>query len=179
MIDVAFVIIVCIGIFKGWRKGLISAVCSLIGFFIGIAAALKLSGSLAAWLAIEYPSTAKWIPFVSFTLVFILTVLVVRLIGKTIETVIDTALMGWWNKLAGGIVYSFLYVIVYSVFLFFLVKLKIVGNAAIEASVTYSYLQPIPSVAMKKIGEWIPLFKNTFSSLQTFFEQFANKPAHN
>lgn len=179
MIDAAFVIIVIIGIFKGWRKGLITAVCSLFGFIIGIAAALKLSGSLAAWLSAAYPSSAKWVPFISFTLVFIITVLAVRLIGKTIEKIVDTAMMGWWNKLAGSLVYAFLYIIVYSVFLFFLIKLKIVGTSATEASVTYSYLQPIPSEAMKTIGEWIPFFKNTFHDLQLFFEQFANKPGHN
>lgn len=179
MIDVAFAIIVCIGIFKGWRKGFISAACSFLGFITGIAAALKLSGTLAAWLNEKYPSSALWIPFVSFTLVFIVTVLAVRLIGKTIETAFDTAQIGWWNKLAGSLIYGFLYIIIYSVFLFFLIKLKLIGSNATEASVTYEWLQPMPSGAMKILGEWIPFFKNTFQDLQHFFEQFANKPTHN
>ncbi len=179
MIDAAFAIIVCIGIFKGWRKGLVSALCSLLGFIIGIAAALKLSGSLARWLTVEYPSSAKWVPFVSFTLVFLLTVLAVRFIGKSVETVLNTAQIGWLNKLGGVVIYAFLYIIVYSVFLFFLIRLKIIETAATENSVTYSYLQPIPSRAMKTIGECIPFFKNTFQDLQQFFEQFSNKPSHN
>lgn len=179
MIDVAFVIIVGIGIFKGWRKGLISAFCSLVGFIIGITAALNLSGSLAGWLSAEYPSTARWIPFVSFTIVFLLTVLAVRFIGKTIERVFDTAQIGWWNKLAGSLIYAFLYTIIFSVFLFFLIKLNILGSTATKDSVTYKWLQPLPAAAMKTIGEWIPFIKHSLQNLQQFFEQFANKGQHN
>ena len=72
MIDIIFAIIIIIACIKGYQKGLIIAVFSIIAFIIGLAAALKLSAVVAGWLNGQANISAKWLPFISFALVFLL-----------------------------------------------------------------------------------------------------------
>ena len=50
IIDIVFVIIMILAIFKGLSKGLMLGIFSLLAFIIGLAAALKLSVVVAAYL---------------------------------------------------------------------------------------------------------------------------------
>ena len=47
MIDIIFAILIVIAIFKGYRKGFIIAIFSVLAFILGLAAALKLSATIA------------------------------------------------------------------------------------------------------------------------------------
>ena len=71
MIDIIFAILIIIAIFKGLRRGFIVAVFSIIGFIVGLAAALKLSALVAVYLQNSIAVAGKWLPFISFALVFI------------------------------------------------------------------------------------------------------------
>ncbi len=50
MIDIIFAILIIIAIVKGYRKGFIIALFSIIGIIVGLAAALKLSAVVAVRL---------------------------------------------------------------------------------------------------------------------------------
>src|SRR5256885_793509 len=84
---------------KGLRKGLIIAVFSLLGFFIGLTAALKLSSVVADYIGTITNITQRWLPFIAFILVFIIVVFLVRLGAKMLEKVLQIAMLGWLNKL--------------------------------------------------------------------------------
>ena len=71
IIDIAFLLVMVIAIFKGLSKGLIVGIFSLLAFIIGLAAALKLSALVAAYLNKNVLSATKWLPVISFLLVFI------------------------------------------------------------------------------------------------------------
>ena len=175
MIDSGFLIVLAIGVFKGWRKGLIGALFSLLAFIIGLAAALKLSSAVANYLSEQYPATAKWVPFISFTLVFIVIALLVRFAGKIIETSFSAIMGGLLNRISGSIIYALLYIIIFSVFVYFAAGLHLVSESSLNSSVCYPYIRSLPSDAMTVLGKMIPWFKNVFSDLQDFFGQFGNK----
>ncbi|MBK7557459.1 MAG: CvpA family protein [Chitinophagaceae bacterium] len=85
LIDLTFAILLVIAIVKGYQKGFIIAVFSIIAFIIGLAAALKFSAAVAAWLQNSISISAKWLPFIAFAIVFIAVVLLVRMGAKLIE----------------------------------------------------------------------------------------------
>ena len=66
MIDIIFAILFILAIIKGLRRGFIVAVFSIIGYIIGLAAALKLSALVAVYLQKNISITGKWLPFISF-----------------------------------------------------------------------------------------------------------------
>ncbi len=61
-IDIIVFILLIIAVFKGLSKGLIVAVFSFLGFFIGLAAALKLSTIAASYLGKNVSISERWLP---------------------------------------------------------------------------------------------------------------------
>jgi len=178
MIDIVFAILIIVACIKGFQKGLVVALFSIIAFIIGIAAALKLSAAVAGWLSNSTNVSAKWLPFLSFALVFLIVVVLVNLGGKFIEKTFQMALLGWVNRLGGMLFYAALYIIIFSVFLFYAEKVHVLKPANIQASQTYSFVQPWGPIVIDNFGKVIPVFKDMFTQLETFFNSAANKIPH-
>ena len=119
MLDIIVIIAMAFAVIKGIRNGLIIAVFSILAFVIGLAAALKLSTVVAAWLSQSTNINMQWLPFIAFALVFFITVFAIRFVAKLIEKAVDMAWMGWVNKLAGVFVYAVLYALILSVLFFY------------------------------------------------------------
>ncbi len=175
-IDFIFVIILLVACFKGFTKGLIVALFSMLALIIGLAAALKLSAIVSEYLSTETGTTGKWLPFLSFILVFIGVVILVNLAAKLIQKSVELVLLGWVNRLGGVLFYLLLYAIIFSIVLFYVVQLKLVSDETIANSISYTFIKPLGPFVIDKLGEIIPLFKNLFAQLQLFFEALA-KPA--
>ena len=175
LIDILFLILMILAFFKGIKKGLILAVFSLVGLIIGLAAAMKLSVIVADYLKDTVNISAKWLPFISFIVVFIAVLILVRIGATALEKTIDFVMMGWLNKLGGIIFYAVLYIILLSVLLFYAEKLSLINPKTITASKTYVYLQPWGPKVMNLMGSVIPWFKDMFSELEKFFEGVATK----
>ncbi|MEO6405300.1 MAG: CvpA family protein [Ferruginibacter sp.] len=175
IIDAVFFLLLVLAVFKGFRKGLIVALFSFLAFIAGLAAALKLSTIVAGKLSSQTGSSARWLPVLSFILVFIVVALLVSLAGRLIQKTFETAMLGWANRIAGAVFYLLLYSIFYSIFLFYAVQLRLISDNTIKASLTYIYLQPLAPFIMNKLGDIIPFFKNMFEQLQQFFGSAAGK----
>ena len=178
IIDIALLALVIVAIIKGLQRGIIVALFSLIGLIVGLAAALKLSVLVAGWLNGSVNVSSKWLPVISFILVFVVVVLLLRLMANMIEASVELALLGWVNKLGGAILYAAIYTLSFSVLLFFLVQVKLISEKTVNESITYSYIKPWGPLVINAIGRFIPLFKDMFTELENFFENLAQKLPH-
>ncbi len=167
-----------IAVLKGYRKGLIVALFSIIAFIIGLAAALKLSAVAASYLKDSVNISAKWLPFIAFIIVFIGVVLLIRMGGKLIEKAVQVALLGWLNRIGGIILYAAIYIIILSFFLFFAEKLGFIKPSVIQSSLTYDFIQPWGPKLINSFGKVLPVFKDTFIELESFFDSVSNKIPH-
>lgn len=174
-IDVAFIIVMIFAIFKGLRKGLILGIFSLFAFMIGLAAALKLSVVVAAYLNEKAGTLTKLLPLLSFILVFIAVVLLVSIVGRIIKKTVRFAMLGWLDTIGGIILYAFIYLTIFSVFLFFAEKLHLIKTETIATSTVYPYISPWGPTVIDNIGKIIPIFKDMFSELENFFSGIAVK----
>jgi membrane protein required for colicin V production len=178
LIDLIFAVFMVMAIIKGYRKGLIIAIFSMIAFVIGLAAALKLSTAVAAYLKDSISISSRWLPFIAFAVVFFIVVILVRIGGKLIEKALQLVLLGWLNRIGGIIIYVILYIIILSIFLFFAVKLHLIRPSTIASSQTYDFIQPWGPRVIDGFGKIIPLFKDMFSELEGFFTAISNKISH-
>lgn len=178
IIDLVFLGCMVLAVFRGFQKGLIVAVFSLVAFIVGLAAAIKLSAVVANYLKGSVNVSAQWLPVLSFLAVFVAVVLLIRMAAKLIEASVEVAMMGWANKIGGAFFYMILYTILLSVALFFLVQLNIVSEKTIKESVTYAYIQPLGPFVIDGIGKWIPVFKDLFTQLEDFFGNLSQKIQH-
>ena len=178
MIDVVFAILMLFAVIKGYQKGFIIALFSIIAFILGLAAALKLSAVVAAYLGNATTVSEKWLPVISFILVFVIVVFLVHLGGKLIEKTFGIALMGWLNRFAGVLLYAFLYTLFFSLFLFYADRLAVFEKTTIAASKVYPIVQPLGPQVINGLGILVPIFKDMFLQLETFFEGVSDKIRH-
>jgi len=180
LIDILFIICMVFALFKGYRNGFIVAVFSLVAIIVGLAAAMKLSVYVAKQLGEHTSVSQSWLPFISFALVMIAVVILIRLGATAIQKIAELVLLGWLNKLAGIVLYAVLYMLVLSVLLFFAEKLHLLGPDTIAASKVYGFIQPWGPKIIDGMGQLIPLFSDMFESLSSFFESVgkAQETAH-
>jgi membrane protein required for colicin V production len=172
-IDIIFLILLVMAIFKGVQRGLIVAIFSLLALMAGLAAAIKLSAAAADYLRQNTHVPSKWLPVLAFLLVFIAVILLVRWAASLIKAAVGFALLGWADKLGGAILYASIYITIYSVLLFYATNLHVISPKAIASSITYTFIEPWGPIVINSIGKVIPFFKNMFSDLENFFAHLA------
>lgn len=178
LIDAIFALLLLLACIKGYRTGLVVAFFSMLAFIAGLAAALKLSSEVAQKLSGQVAVSAKWLPLISFMLVFLVVVILVNIGARLIKKSFEFAMLGWVDKLGGMLFYILLYIIILSIFLFYGVQLYLVKDQTVHASRAYPLLQPIGPAVINKLGTAIPFFKDMFMHLQDFFSGIANKMQH-
>jgi len=177
IVDIAFVILMIVAIFKGLSKGLIVAIFSFLGFIIGLAAAVKLSSVVAAYLGRHVFTGSRWLPVISFLLVFIVVILLVGWGARLVRKIVDIAMLGWLDRIGGMVLYMIIYTLIFSVLLFFAVKIMWLKASVTRDSVVYSAIAPWGPRVIDHIGNVIPFFKDMFLELEKFFEAVAKKSA--
>ena len=178
MIDIIFAILIVIAIFKGYKKGLIIAIFSIVAFIVGLAAALKLSATVAAYLQNSVNISGKWLPFLSFAMVFGLVTVLVGMGGKLIEKTFEMALLGWANRIGGILLFAILYTIIFSIFLFYAEKIHLFEEATIQSSKVFPFIKPWGPKVINAFGTILPIFKDMFTQLSNYFESLSPKIPH-
>ena len=104
-LDIIIAIILFLFGFKGFRKGLVIEVVTLLAFSVGIYGAMHFSDFTAAHLEEFMEINPKYLNTVAFVLTFILLVIGVNLLGKWVTNLIKAMNLNFWNKL-GGVVFG-------------------------------------------------------------------------
>lgn len=143
MLDLLFILTFLIGVIKGLRNGLVMAIFAIIGWALGLYAALKFSDLAAEFLKDYLPVGPRWLSIIAFIVVFILVSLLVSLGGKIVEKTVDIAMLGWLNRIGGIFFYIVLYTLIFSVIIYFAHKVKLLSDEATSSSKVYSVLEPI------------------------------------
>ena len=175
ILDIIVVVILIIAVIKGYRQGLIVALFSFIALIIGIAAAMKLSVVAAGYIGNAVKISDKWLPIISFAVVFLIIVLLVRLGAKFIQKTVELAMLGWVNRVGGILLYAGLYIIIFSVLLFYANQMNFIKPETKRQSVTYSYIQPWGPKLIEGLGKIIPVFKGMFQDLEDFFDNVSKE----
>jgi len=105
--------------------------------------------------------------------VFVAVIVLVRLVASFIEKTLEWGMLGWANKLGGIFFFAALYLVMGSVILYYLAKLGVVGKQAIDHSKAYPILEPIGPFVINSMGKIMPVFKDVFAQLESFFDTMA------
>lgn len=174
MIDIFFLIILFLAIVKGWKKGLILGLFSMICGLIGLAAAVKLSAVLAAHMKADLHMTSRWLPLIAFILVFVLVVLLINWAGRLLENLVKLVLLEWLNKLGGILLFVIFYVSIYSIILFYGTRTPFISKHAVSESHFYSLIAPFGPAVIRFITGFIPYGQDMFTALEGFFNKIAS-----
>lgn len=136
VVDIIVIILLVLAVIKGYRRGLIIGLFSLVAVIIGLAAAMKLSTLVAGYLGTAVKISDRWLPVISFVVVFLAVVLLIRLGARALEKTAEIITLGWLNKLGGMILYTGIYFTVFSILLFYAAQLQLLKEETIAGSHT-------------------------------------------
>ena len=174
-IDITGLILLSLFFIRGYTKGLIVAAFSVIAILLGVVCALKLSQSFAAWLLEKGYTTPAWAPALSYVILFVGVVLVVRLIAKLLQKAVEGLMLGIFNKLAGGLLYTVLGAVLYSSMLWLGTRMNMFSPELIASSKAYTFFTALAPRFFSLAGHLLPFAKDVFSGLQRFFDGVGSK----
>lgn len=176
MILDAIVLVLClISFFRGWKKGLLWAICSLIAVVIAVIVSLKLSQTLANYLFETNLLTNQYTLLISFIVLFVGTIFLFRTVVKFAEKILETFFLGWINHLLGAMLYAFFMLFIISTFLWLTSSVNLLNTEQKLNSKTYTYVQPLAPKTVAFITPYMPYFKTLYTDLQLYFSKVSNE----
>jgi membrane protein required for colicin V production len=95
-LDWLLLLLFALAAFQGFRRGFIIEVCSLLALLLGIWAAVQFSERVGAAVGLSPDRTA-----IAFLITFVAVLIGVHLLGRALTKLVDMAMLGIPNKLAG------------------------------------------------------------------------------
>ena len=174
MIDIVFLVLMALAVWKGYSKGLVVALFSFVGMIVGMLLALKCSAMVAIWLGEETKLDAKWLPFLAFLLIIIGVYFGVRILAALVQKSLEFAMLGWANRIGGILLYALLYSSLLTLVLFYVYKLQLLSADAKANSQFYHFMHGFAKPLLSFIADALPFIKNILQQLSDFF---AEQPA--
>ena len=160
-LDIVFVLIIVLSFYYGFSRGIVKVITSIssliFGFFIAHAFMPFGEALISQWFHIR----DAWLPICAFLLLFILTVIVIRLFGKLLESFLKLSLLNVFNRIVGGIAFVFLGSLVLSI----VISLGLYLNLFTEELKKESYLFDYFELVWPWLHQKYPYFKAQIISL--------------
>ena len=141
--DLAILIFISIGIFRGLIKGLIIEVSSLISLYFGIVGSINYSEFLSSYIYNYTEWNENTINIICFILLFITIVWSIMLIAKFITKILKIAYLGLLNRVFGAIFGGVKWVVILSGIIIIYTSINeiiTIPNKFLEDSFSYNIL---------------------------------------
>jgi len=101
ILDLIFLLPILFALYRGFKKGLIHMLASLLALILGIVGAMKLRPVFASLLDSLFNINPGYINVIAFSVAFVTIVLVVHLAAYMVEKVIKAVALNFVNRLLG------------------------------------------------------------------------------
>jgi membrane protein required for colicin V production len=159
LIDLFVAIVIALGFYLGFSRGLIKTVFDSLSLVVGILAALKLSPIMINILQ----GIIKTTPAITFILGVVITFIgvmaLIRFVGKKLEDMLEAVNINIINKLAGGALQGLFFAYLLSLALWLINSLNVLNPETKAASITYPMLEPLPEKGKAVFTSLKPVFK--------------------
>jgi membrane protein required for colicin V production len=100
-IDIVLGILLVLAAISGFRKGLVVELASLAALVLGIWGAIEFSYITSEFLVENFDWKWDHLNIASFIITFVVIVILVHIVGSTVNKLVETVMLGFVNKLAG------------------------------------------------------------------------------
>lgn len=157
IIDIIILVPLVIGAIGGFKKGFIMEIISLLALILAVIGGFHFLHWGIALLQEHFDLSGKFLPFLSFIIIFAAIVIVVNLVGKAVKKIVHMAFLGGIDKIAGailgGLKWIFFLSLVVWAFQVFGVE---VPDHLVEKSMLYSFVVGVAPFTVDMFGYIIP-----------------------
>ena len=101
ILDIIILICLVAAIVQGVRKGFVSQTISIISLIAGVWASAKFADVVGGWLAHYINTSEQILKIISFATILIVAFILLALLCKMLEKIIELTMLEWLNKLLG------------------------------------------------------------------------------
>ena len=164
-VDIFLLVILILGAVRGYAKGLIIELFSLIAFFFGLFGAIKFSGPVTATFFGDSDFYALGLVGV-FILLFIALSVLINMVAKLLKKGVDLIFLGWLDNLLGAV----LGILKWGFLVSMLVLMLKAGGMLLpekdlDKSRIYPYIEHIGPYAFNTLDSIFPFLENFIDSI--------------
>lgn len=173
IIDFLFAAFAIYGFYIGYSKGIIKSIVSILSIAVGIVAALRFSPVVTDMLKETFDSQSPLMFIAGLILTFLLTMTLLRVMGKGLEGILKTANINFINQLLGGAFMAAALIFLYSSALWFVVQVGRMDETSvgISESQTYSFLKTYPGKVTRSFSMLKPVLQDFWDYTMDMMDQ--------
>lgn len=163
--DIVITLLLALGGFLGYRRGFLMELFFLCSLVLGVLIGFRLMGAGVDYLHREFNADNKFLPYISFLIIFILVVLAVTFLGKRIKNSMDKTFLGRVDAIAGAVLSILTYAFGISILLWLVTSLHVqlpVGWT--EGSWLYPRVVGFAGEVSEIFGGFMPFFREIFKT---------------
>ena len=122
ILDIVIIIPLVFGAFKGFRKGLLMELVSLLSLLLAVVSSFYFMQQGVVLLSPYLGDDNSLLPVFSFVIIFIVVLMGVFYLGKILKKILDVTLLGSIDDVAGAILGLLKWGLVFSLFLWLLIR---------------------------------------------------------
>ena len=153
-----------IGAWSGYKEGFLMELISLVAIFVGVLIGFKLMGLGMLFLEERFNADKRTLPYISFGVIFIIVVILVRFLGSWVKHYIDKSFLGTVDQAMGALLGGFRTMFMLSIALWIVDSLRIsLRSEWTEDSWLYPFVATLAPRTVDWIGGFLPVFKEIFT----------------
>ncbi|MGK7394782.1 MAG: CvpA family protein [Candidatus Cyclobacteriaceae bacterium M3_2C_046] len=167
VIDLILIILLLIGGYHGYKKGLLLEVIGLAALILAIIGGIKLLHWGIGLLAEYFDAYSSWVPLLAFILIFAGIIILVNILGRMLKNLLDLTLLGSIDNLAGALLGIFKWAFGISVIIWVIDMLGFEFPPDItEQSFLFSQVEQFAPQVIQYISTIFPFVDELFDSLK-------------
>lgn len=101
-LDWLFIVLMGIGLIRGWTKGAIKQLVSLAALILGAYVAISFYHPVGLWLSVHFHLAHQTAIVFAFVSLFVACALVLFIVGQVVSAFFKMMAMGWLNRFTGA-----------------------------------------------------------------------------
>ncbi|WKW46060.1 CvpA family protein [Myroides sp. JBRI-B21084] len=171
ILDLIIAVLLAYALFKGLKNGFIASVVSFVALIVGVYIALRFSFFMRDFLAINTSWNPKTVTITAFIGTFLLVLIILFFLGKTLTKIAQGLALGFVNKLFGAFFEGLKMICILSVLFNVFQKINynhlIVSKEKLDESIFYRPIENTAKLVFPLMEKWYQLaLSETVDQLQ-------------
>lgn len=132
---------------KGFKNGLIFEVATLVALVLGIYGAIHFSDFTAQFIRDRFNYNSEYLGYIAFGVTFIAIVIIVNVIGKLFNSLIEAIALGMFNRILGMLFGLLKGIIIIGIVVYFVnyldKKFNFISDEKKESSYLYEHMKTV------------------------------------
>lgn len=147
IIDLFFAAVAAYGFYLGFKEGIIVTILNVLSIVFAVVGSVKFAPGMTRFLQTLTSSESPLMFLAGLISSFVLIMVFIRLLGKGVTGILETAHINLINQVAGGAFMSTLLILLYSVIIWFANQAQMLEPKTKAQSFTYRIVEPFPTYA--------------------------------